>query len=216
MENAKKQKKQKQEEKNNLAAVTPLDNKKVIIVDTDSRTSFFQEDEDDKPSKTATDEPLNDKTFTQSSSNAPQLEQEQNIKNPDDYIDNDSESHNIYYMNESVDENSERPIEEQRQWVSIKDKIVQDTKLASTSNNSANILPFEIFWIFKDIRSYLAPLHSKIGDNGRVWISGLIDKSTGKIISHNFGRLNQLDQQPHQKHDGEIIDSNCRDGADDL
>jgi len=59
-------------------------------------------------------------------------------------------------------------------------------------------------------------LLSKIGDNGRVWFRGIINKNTGKVISQHFGRLNQLDQQPHQKHDGEIIDSNCRDGADDL
>jgi len=34
--------------------------------------------------------------------------------------------------------------------------------------------------------------------------------------SQHFGRLNQLDQQPHQKHDDQSIDSNSRDGADDL
>ena len=80
VENAKKQKRKQREEYNNLAAETPLDNKEVIIVDADGRTSLFQEEEDEQPSKTATDEHLNDKTFTQSSSNTQHLKQEQ--KNP--------------------------------------------------------------------------------------------------------------------------------------
>jgi hypothetical protein len=99
----------------------------------------------------------------------------------------------------------------------LKDTLNREiiTEEASVENDK-DILPFEFSWTFKELRHYFAPLLSIIGDNGRVWFSGIIDKNTGNVISQHFGRLNQLDQQPHQKHDDESIDSNNRDGANDL
>jgi len=55
----------------------------------------------------------------------------------------------------------------------------------------------------------LTPLYSKIGDNGRVWFSGKINKNTGKVISQHFGRLNQ-------QHDDECVDSADINDADGL
>lgn len=177
---------------------------------------MFHEDEDNELSKTATDEPLNDKTFTQSSSNSQQLEQEHQNENLNGHINNDSEDHNVYGINERVDEKSELSLEEQHQAISTADEIVQSTNNTSKPNFSANILPFEISWIFREIRSYMAPLYSKIGDNGRVWVSGLIDKNTGKVISRNFGRLNQQQQGQNPQNEDNGIDSPNRDDVDEL
>jgi hypothetical protein len=47
-------------------------------------------------------------------------------------------------------------------------------------------------------------LHSKIGDNGRVYFSGLINKNVGKVISCYYGRLNQQYKQ-HLQYDDENI-----------
>jgi len=54
--------------------------------------------------------------------------------------------------------------------------------------NDKDILSFEFSWSFNELRNYLTPLYSKIGDNGRIWFSGSIDINTGKVISQHFGR----------------------------
>ena len=222
IENAKKQKKQKQEENNNLAAVTPLDNKEVIIVDTDGRSSSFLQRDDEDSSKTESDDSIDNKTFTQSSSSSQQqIEQEHQTEYHDGNIDNKSKDP---YYNEikNQDLKQDDPLDKPITITDISNKeiVTEEEEEAITYkpsyDNDIDILPFEFSWPFRELRNYSAPLHSKIGDNGRVWFSGKINKNTGKVISQHFGRLNQLDQQPHQKHDDESIDSNSRDGADDL
>jgi hypothetical protein len=201
VENAKKKKKQKQEENNNLAAETPLDNNEVITVDADSRTSFFQRDEDDKSSKTATDDDqpdlINDKTFTQSPYIS-HLEQDNSIKERADHLDNeikDQSSDDSDYQNLEQDEVIDKPYQvttnnENRL------KIFPEDKSISTFNISAGILPFEFSWSFKEVRNYLTPLYRTTGDSGRIWFSGRINKNTGEVISH-FGRLYQQLQEEH-------------------
>jgi len=185
MENAKKQKKQKQEEKNNLAAVTPLDNKKVIIVDTDGRSSSFLQRDDS--SKTVTDDSIEDKTFTQSSSSSQQqIEQEHQTEYHDSHIDNKSKDP---YYNEikNQDLKQDDPLDKASLITDISNKEIVTEEEAITYkpsyDNDIDILPFEISWSFRELRNYSAPLHSKIGDNGRVWFSGKINKNTGKVIS---------------------------------
>jgi len=62
----------------------------------------------------------------------------------------------------------------------------------------------------------LTPLYSNIGDNGRIWFSGRMNKNTGEIISHHFGRMNQQYQGQNHQHGGEDIDSTNIDGIDEL
>ena len=71
-----------------------------------------------------------------------------------------------------------------------------ETSAASNHNNKpdeseGNILDFEFCMVYSDIQGHLAPLHSRIGSNGKVWFSGKIDKNTEKIISSGFGRIGQ-------------------------
>jgi hypothetical protein len=51
------------------------------------------------------------------------------------------------------------------------------------------IISFEHSFRFDDVRRYMVPLFNKIGDDGRVWFSGKIDKNTGMVISSKLGRL---------------------------
>jgi len=214
VENAKKQKKLNQEENNNLAAETPLDNKEVIIVDADgSMTStFFKEDEDDQPSKTATDDPIDDKTFTRPSSSSQQLEQEHNIKYDDSHSDNKIKDldHNEFNNQNLIQDNIlDKP--SQLTDFSSKEIITEEEAITykPSYDNDTDTLPFEYSKSYKEIRNYLTPLYSKIGDNGRIWFSGRINKNTGEVISHNFGRLNQQ-QRRRQQPDDESIESTDR------
>jgi ParB family transcriptional regulator, chromosome partitioning protein len=42
---------------------------------------------------------------------------------------------------------------------------------------------------FGEIKYHLVSLYPKIGDGGKVWFSGKLDKDTGKILSVKFGRI---------------------------
>jgi hypothetical protein len=61
-----------------------------------------------------------------------------------------------------------------------------------------HILKFEFALKFIDIRQYMAPLHKAIGDSGKVWFSGKINKNTGKVISSSLGRLSQRQEKQQQ------------------
>jgi hypothetical protein len=62
---------------------------------------------------------------------------------------------------------------------------------ASTNENDIDILPFEFSMIYRELRNHLAPIYTKIGDGGKVWFSGKINKNTGVVVSSNLGRINQ-------------------------
>jgi hypothetical protein len=48
---------------------------------------------------------------------------------------------------------------------------------------------FEFSLLLGEIKYHLASLYPKIGDGGKVWFSGKLDKDTGKILSIKFGRI---------------------------
>lgn len=56
-------------------------------------------------------------------------------------------------------------------------------------------MKFEFSLLLGDISKYMAPLHQKIGDGGKIWSSGRIHTKTGRVISVNLGRINQEQQQ---------------------
>ena len=74
------------------------------------------------------------------------------------------------------------------------DKMVSTSETTYTYDNdldtSNDILDFEFSMLFRELRYHLAPLHSKIGDQGKVWFSGKINKNTGIVVSSNLGRMN--------------------------
>jgi hypothetical protein len=188
-----------------------------VMAGTDGR-SYIQREGDGKTSdnepKDYPDSSSKDNTSNQASTTASQqTEQERQSIDNEDRFDNElarQKLDNINDQNIEQEDILEKPIP-------LKDTLNREiiTEEASVENDK-DILPFELFWTFKELRHYFAPLLSIIGENGRVWFSGIINKNTGKVISQHFGRLNRLDQQPHQKHDDESIDSNSRDATDDL
>jgi hypothetical protein len=237
-DNAKKQKKKKQLEKEEtkLAPQAVLNqqevkeveaeekqhkDKVVVVVGADGQ-SYIQREDQDKPPNTEDKDYDNhvskDKTFTQSfSCLQQQLEQNNLIEESTDQTDNESKdqgSGDLDYQNLEQEEIIDKSYQVSTNNNENRLNILPDDKSISTFNISADILPFEFSWSFKELRHYSAPLHPKIGDNGRVWVSGLIDKNTAKVISHHFGRLNQQQRQPLQ--DDEGIDCTDRGSADEL
>lgn len=194
-------------------------NKVSVMVGTDGR-SYFQTKEDDEEvagtaSETHADYASKDKAHAQSSSSLQHtLEQKNPIKEPADHLDTQSKDTIYIDLSEGVCEDSEQYPEKQYQLILTDDQIVQDSDHTPTSHLSKDILTFEISWIFRDLNSRLEPLHSIIEDNGRVKLSGLIDKNTGIVISHYFGKLNHLEGQNHQYNDNSI-DSSNRDDVDE-
>jgi hypothetical protein len=62
------------------------------------------------------------------------------------------------------------------------------------NHNTANIAvtntgDFEFSLLLGDIKYHLVALYPSIGDAGKVWFSGKLDKDSGKIISIRFGRI---------------------------
>jgi hypothetical protein len=43
----------------------------------------------------------------------------------------------------------------------------------------------------ENIRKHMALRRQEIGDDGRVWINGKIDKKTGEVTYSNVGRIDQ-------------------------
>jgi hypothetical protein len=52
-------------------------------------------------------------------------------------------------------------------------------------------LEFEFYMLFGDLRLHMASLYPKIGDAGKVWFSGQIDKNTGKVLFVRPGRIGE-------------------------
>jgi hypothetical protein len=69
--------------------------------------------------------------------------------------------------------------------------IADKTVYPVQSHESSEIVQFEYSMEFDKMQKYLAPLFPKIGPHGDVWLKGQIDKKTDKVISLDFGRLNQ-------------------------
>jgi hypothetical protein len=69
--------------------------------------------------------------------------------------------------------------------------IADKTVYPDQSHKSREIVHFEYSMIFDKMQKYLAPLYPKIGPHGDVWLKGQIDKKSDKVISLDFGRIDQ-------------------------
>jgi hypothetical protein len=69
--------------------------------------------------------------------------------------------------------------------------IAGQTVYPDQTHETSDIVQFEYSMVFDKMQKYLAPLYPKIGPHGDVWLKGQIDKKTGKVISLDFGRINQ-------------------------
>ncbi|MER5175699.1 MAG: hypothetical protein ABJB76_05190, partial [Candidatus Nitrosocosmicus sp.] len=185
VENARKQQKQRQEERkviDKLAAVTPLNQeeeeaeKKEVVMLVDGSTPI-QRDENESPSPTTnTSSNIKDRTFDEIPYQSQQeQEQEYQLEKQNDHHDV-KEASSCKEIDDEDHETKEIP-EKSSQSITV-DKLVESS--ASTYDNdvdtSSNILHFEFPMLFRNIRNYMYPLYSKIGDYGKVWFNGKIDK----------------------------------------
>ena len=70
-------------------------------------------------------------------------------------------------------------------------EIADKTVYPDQSPETNDIVLFEYSMVFDKMQKYLAPLYLKIGPHGDVWLKGQIDKKTSKVVSLDFGRINQ-------------------------
>jgi hypothetical protein len=192
--NAKKQKKNYHKE-SKLAAKTPLnpeeeeekqkDKVSVMVgVDGSAYTQIKEDNSTETEFEAHTDSPSKDKIFTQSFfSSQQQLEQKNPIEECVGHLDNELKVQrydDLDYQNLEQEVVLDKPF--QVTTTNENRLILPEDKSISTSNISADILPFELSWSFKEVRNYLAPLYRTIGDNGRVWFNGKINKKTGYTL----------------------------------
>ncbi len=192
VDNARKQKKEPKEPQviSKLAALPPLnqeveeDDKKVIMLDTDGGITI-QEDENDEP-PTTTCSSIMDKTFTTESYQQPSQEQE--IKK-----DIDSQEKECISSKDLSFENGQlkKVIEKSNQLIQSENMVSSTTLIKNNRDIIDNILSCEFFMLFKKIREYMTPQHSRIGDAGKIWFNVKIDRETGNVISSNFGRIDK-------------------------
>lgn len=74
----------------------------------------------------------------------------------------------------------------------IKEKqaeVHKDENLNFANLTVTNIGDFEFSLLLGDIKYHLAALYPSIGDGGKVWFSGKLDRDSGKILSIRFGRI---------------------------
>jgi hypothetical protein len=79
--------------------------------------------------------------------------------------------------------------------LSTADKELPSISLPASVNDTQNSFDFEFALCFRDVRIQMASMYNQIGDRGKVWFSGKIDRMTGKVIAVKIGRTGDK-QQP--------------------
>lgn len=79
--------------------------------------------------------------------------------------------------------------------ISTADKELSSTSTPAIVNDSQSTFDFEFALCFRDVRVQMASMYNQIGDRGKVWFSGRIDRMTGKVIDVKIGRTANK-QQP--------------------
>jgi hypothetical protein len=64
--------------------------------------------------------------------------------------------------------------------------------------SASNLLEFEFYLTFRDVRQYMASLFPKVGEGGKVWFSGIINKSTGMVTYAQPDRRERLPIEYHR------------------
>jgi hypothetical protein len=65
----------------------------------------------------------------------------------------------------------------------------KDKHLNLVAGTVTNTGDFELAFLLGEMKYHLASLYPKVGDGGKVWISGKFDKDTGNFLSIKFGRI---------------------------
>ncbi len=194
-ENAKKQNRQQQQEvgssDGSAASMPPnqeTENKKAIILGVDGQAILQEEERDeqddegeDEEQSAVTTEPSITKDGVQKNHRQEQQEEPEDFKYSYDYL------------------NMKGPSLEDLEPEGKIEKPIQSTDQDETAgeyihNNKphepeGDILEFEFYMLYGNIRKYMVPLFQKIGDSGKVWIKGKIDRRTGKVVDVGFGKI---------------------------
>jgi hypothetical protein len=64
--------------------------------------------------------------------------------------------------------------------------------------SASNLLEFEFYLTFRDVHQYMASLFPKVGEGGKVWFSGIINKSTGMVTYAQPDRREHLPIEYHR------------------
>jgi hypothetical protein len=75
--------------------------------------------------------------------------------------------------------------------------IPKDDNLNLSNVAVTNTGDFEFSLLLGEIKYHLVSLYPKIGDGGKVWFSGKLDKDTGKILSIKIGRIANHNHTKH-------------------
>jgi hypothetical protein len=192
--NARKQKRQLDEPDpiGDLAKVTTLnqeaEKKKAIMLGVDGQ-AMLQEEEDEQDDEGEGDEPS---TITMGSSTTEHGSlthpQEQQQEEPEDTFDYDYDYLNNKPNLENIE--PEDDLEEPSQSTGHEgtDDISHHNDKKGASED--DILDFEFSIVFGDIQKYMSLLHGRFDNDGKVWLSGLIDRNTGEVVHAGLGRIN--------------------------
>lgn len=67
--------------------------------------------------------------------------------------------------------------------------------------NQIDAVDFEFPLHFGIVHTHMDSIYQKVGDGGKVWFSGKIDKRTGKVISAKIGRIELQDRGSNNRGD---------------
>jgi hypothetical protein len=188
-----------------LAKVTTLNQeddkvkKELIILDVGGR-AVPQENKDEQNDEAEDDEQSSipgasstakHGSLTEEQSHHSQEHQQQQQEEQGDAYNHDSPNNSPCLEDDEGDAEPEEEFE-----VSLQPDGQDGTDDISAQNNKPNelkgdVMDFEFHMLYGRVSKYMAPLFQKIGDGGKVWFCGKIDKKTGKVISSSLGRLSQ-------------------------
>lgn len=160
--------------------------KEVVLVGVDDK-EYQKTEEDEKPYKTATEDDPNAFITGKISQSpfSPQLEQEHRIEEHEDHFDSELEDPSLNDIDES------KVLEKRFEKSNHLTAAVAGVSSICTHDNNKDVLSFEFFVYFNELQKHMASLFQSTSGNRIVWFSGKIDKKIGRVISSNFGRLNQ-------------------------
>ena len=70
---------------------------------------------------------------------------------------------------------------------STADTIIPSAPEIILESDQSNNIDFEFSLLFGELSRHLAALYPKIGDGGKVYFSGKVQKDTGKVVSAKIG-----------------------------
>ncbi len=190
VDNARKQKRQIESKiDNKLAAQPPLNavvgTNGITILDADYLIPLSGNDEDNKSSATIIDISSADITIAESPYQLKEQEKLKNQNNSD--LKECSSCKDLYSKNLELEEALAKSTQ-----MTTADKIRSAPNTDNHNKETDNgVCDFEFPMPYKELQKYMASLFKKMGGDGEVWFRCSIDKKAGKVISSNFGRLNQ-------------------------